>query len=446
VRLQSRDRGTPWVRSVAGNLTWLFWTNPNRTYRKPAGLPIDSTCGSRVHRPRKRRTYNEMKIKSYYSRSVEDAMAAARQEMGVDAMLLNSRKAPIELRHLGEYEVVFATIAPGDNPAEAETAFAESAQQPAAALGNRLSMEVADLKKELEGMRRAITRTAYAPAQWVGVSQDISDAFAALTDADVPADLAREIVQAAGERLNSHRLPSGRAVQKMDGTAFQRALVEEAASRFTTDATLGRSPAAPRIVALVGPPGSGKTTTLVKLAVNYGLAARRPIVLLSMDNHRVAAADQLRSYAAILGVGFQLLETVASLAQAIEENRGKELIFIDTPGLAYADLEDSAGLASFLGTRGDIDTHLVLPASMKPADLSSMVDAFGILGPRHLLFTKLDETRSYGPILSEAARTGKPLSFFAAGQRIPEDLEAASRERVLDLVLKAQSARVRTAA
>jgi flagellar biosynthesis protein FlhF len=260
------------------------------------------------------------------------------------------------------------------------------------------------------------------------------------------AELAREIVQAAGDRANGPRLPSGRATPRTDGSAFQRAILEEISSRFTTEGTLGRGPAPPRIVALVGPPGSGKTTTLVKLAVNYGLAARRPVLLLSMDTHRVAAADQLRSYAAILGVGFQLLETVSSLAQTIEENRGKELIFIDTPGLAHGDLQDSESLAHFLATRGDIDTHLVLPASMKAADLSRMVDAFEILRPQHLLFTKLDETRSYGPIFGEAARTGKPLSFLAAGQRIPEDLDAASPERVLDLVLPGATGRTRSAA
>jgi flagellar biosynthesis protein FlhF len=292
-------------------------------------------------------------------------------------------------------------------------------------------------------MRRVITRTAYAPAQWVGVSQDVSDAYAALTAAEVSADLAREIVQAAGDRWNGN---PGRAPQRTDGAAFQRALMDEAASRFTADATLGRGSVQPRIVAMVGPPGSGKTTTLVKLAVNYGLAARRPVLLLSMDTLRVAAADQLRSYAAILGVGFQLLETVSSLAQTIEENRGKELIFIDTPGLAYGDLQDSESLTHFLATRGDIDTHLVLPASMKAADLSRMVDAFEVLRPQHLLFTKLDETGSYGPIFSEAARSGKPLSFFTAGQRIPEDLEAASRERVLDLVLHGTGGRARSAA
>src|SRR6185369_16031251 len=171
-----------------------------------------------------------------------------------------------------------------------------------------------------------------------------------------------------------------RAAQRADGPAFERALKEEISKRFTVEATLGRGPAQPRIAALVGPPGSGKTTTLVKLAVNYGLAARRPVLLLSMDTYRVAAADQLRSYAAILGVGFQVLETVASLAQTIEENRGKELIFIDTPGFAFGDLDSAAGLAPFLATRNDIDTHLVLSSSTKPADLSRMVEAFEIFG------------------------------------------------------------------
>ena len=119
-----------------------------------------------------------MKIKSYYSRTVEDAMAAARHEMGPDAMLMNSRKTPPEARHLGEYEVVFGNAEGTATPAEDALKLAGEPRGanpfPPAPPGDRLSMEVADLKKELEGMRRAITRTAYPPAQWVGVSQDIS--------------------------------------------------------------------------------------------------------------------------------------------------------------------------------------------------------------------------------------------------------------------------------
>jgi flagellar biosynthesis protein FlhF len=157
----------------------------------------------------------------------------------------------------------------------------------------------------------------------------------------------------------------------------------------------------------------------------------------------VAAAEQLRSFAAILGVGVQVLETVTALAQSIEENRGKELIFIDTPGVTADELEDCGGLAHFLATRPDVDTQLVLSASMKPADLSRVVDSFEVFRPQRLLFTRLDETATFGSIFNEAARTGKPLSFFTTGQRIPEDLEAASRDRLSRLILAAPSGRNR---
>jgi flagellar biosynthesis protein FlhF len=386
-----------------------------------------------------------MKIKSYFSRTVEDAIAQARGELGPEAMLVNSHKALPEARHLGEYEVVFATEAPGGAGNEGEPIMAASDHHASA---DRLSTDVAELKKELEKMRRVLTRSAYAPPQAQGAAPGVAEAYASLTAAEVSPELAREIVQAAEQRLAPTRFSLAGAQPKrpVDSAAFQQALTEELESRFTAQATLGRTPATPRIVALIGPAGAGKTTTLVKLAVNYGLAARRPVLLLSADTYRVAAADQLRSYAAILGVGFQVVETVSAMAQTITENGGKELIFIDTPGLGAGDFDDSGPLARFLSTRSDIDTHLVLSASMKSADLSRMVDAFEPFAAQRLLFTKLDETSSFGPILNEAARTGKPLSFFSNGQRIPEDLEAASRGRLTELILTSQSARARSAA
>lgn len=375
-----------------------------------------------------------MRIKSYYSHAIEDAIAAARAELGEEAMLVNSRRSAPESRHLGEVEVVFATDRPAGQAEDA--AGLPAAGDPAGPSGGA---ELAALKKELEGMRRALNRTAFAPPAWLSASPNLPEAYAALTAAEVSPELAQQISQGAESRLAETR------ALRAAGN-FQQALIDELESRFSVETGLGRGEARPRIVALVGPPGAGKTTTLVKLAVNYGLAARRPVVLLSMDTYRVAAAEQLRAYAAILGVGFQLLETVTALSQSIEENRGKELIFIDTPGLAAGETEPSPGLARFLATRGDIDTHLVLSCSTKSADLTRMVDGFEIFGPRRLLFTRLDETGSFGPILNEAARTGKALSFFSTGQRIPEDLETASRARVTELILSARPSPARSAA
>jgi flagellar biosynthesis protein FlhF len=384
-----------------------------------------------------------MRIKSYFCRTVEDAMALASQELGPEAILVNSRKALAEARHLGEYEVVFATEAAGELPADF-SAGGTPALPGGAAASDRLAAEVADLKRELEGMRRTLLRTAIPPTSWMGASADLPDAYAALIAAEVPAELAREIVQAA-ERRAAGSLGNARAgVPQPAG--LRQALVEELEARIMAQPALGRGEGRPRITALVGPPGSGKTTTLVKLAVNYGLASRRPVLLLSMDTYRVAAAEQLRSYAAILGVGFQVLETLAALAQAIEESRSKDLILIDTPGFGFGDMDAAGPLARFLSSRSDIDTQLVLPASMKPGDMTRVAEAFEAFGPQRLLFTKLDETGSFGPILAEAGRSGKPLSFFTTGQRIPEDLDAASRSRLVELVLAGQGVPARSAA
>jgi len=378
-----------------------------------------------------------MNLKSYFANTVEDAMAMAREELGSDAMLVNSRKASLDARHLGAYEVVFVTDMPAPEHDQPSIAMVEARSKPPAT--DRLSQQMAELKKELEGMRRTITRSAVAPTAGRDISLDGSDAYGALTAGEVSSELAREIVRAAESRIGKPLGTRMRSALKSEGAAFRNALVEELESRFTVQPLLGRGEARPRIVALVGPPGCGKTTTLVKLAVNYGLAARRPVLLLSIDNYRVAAAEQLRAYAAILGVNFQLVETTMALAQAIEENRGKELILIDTPGLGLAETADYSRLAQFMATRQDIDTHLVVSSSMKSADLSRVVDSYETFRPQRLIFTKLDETGSFGPILNEAVRTGKPLSFFTNGQRIPEDLEAATKNRLTELILGGSS-------
>jgi len=368
-----------------------------------------------------------MRIKSFYADTVEEAAALARQELGPEAMLVQSRRAPLEARHLGQYEVVCALV-------EESVAANQTAGD---APDGRMARELAAMRKQMDSMARAITRSAWSGPRWTSASPALAEWHSRLMAADLDGELADQILEAVSR--DSPEPPAA-------GERLDRAVHAELEKRILVNAVLAKPAEGPLMAALVGPPGAGKTTTLAKLAVSFGLSARRPVQLLSMDDYRVGGADQLRSYAAILGAGFRALETVGALAQALAELHGKGLILIDTPGFGARDMDRAADLARFLSTKPGITTHLVVTASMKSADLIRVADRFDIFRPASLVFTRLDETESLGTAVSLAARRALPISFLAAGQEIPEDLEPATAERILRLLWPETSEAVRSAA
>ena len=157
-----------------------------------------------------------------------------------------------------------------------------------------------------------------------------------------------------------------------------------------------------------------------------------------MDNQRIAAADQLRRYASILGVGCEILETPRAMSQALEENKNKELVLLDTPGLSSSDGETERELALLFNNHPEVDVQIVLPATMKAEDLSRASGRFRTFGATKLIFTQIDATASLGSVLNEAIRSGLALSFLCTGQEIPEDIEEATAARLIESVFPAR--------
>jgi flagellar biosynthesis protein FlhF len=368
-----------------------------------------------------------MRLKSYFSGTVEAAIDLARRELGEDALLVNARPSTPETRSLGAFEVVFGVsdnFRGGPVAASAGVPSDSTGARATAPPSDRLAQEVADLKRQLEKLGQSLRygRTTAA----TGNAPDAA-LLTRLLEAELEPMLAQQVAQ--GTRLED-LFEVEAALGRRPGTSGLPVVGGGKASAFPTR----------MVVAFIGPPGAGKTTTLVKLAARYGLTSRRPSHILSIDVNRIAAADQLRTLAGILGIGYDVVETPTALDQAIEEHRNKDFIFIDTPGYAAAEMDEARELAMFFAGHPEMDTHLVVPASMRPCDLGCVMDRYEMFSPHKLLFTKMDETDTYGPLINESARRLLPISYLATGQGIPDDLEPATKHGVAALVRGAERA------
>lgn len=386
-------------------------------------------------------------------------MEQARKELGPDAMLVTTRTAALEARHLGEYEVVFAADlppAPQSAPAPPkETAtlpplpspfttptfpqLTTPAAPPAPAAAADVSAMLAEILQQLTSTRLANSSLPAAPPAAAPPSHT-KNLLNELVRREVSPEIAQRLVTAAENRLrvSSHDRDARPHLEvPLDPVRLRAALLEEIMeavpvdSRLTTHFTTG----APILLALVGPPGVGKTAAIAKLAVRQGLTARKPAVLISLDTLRVGASEQLRCYASLLGLAFQVAETNRALEQSLEEHRNKELILIDTPGFALSDLNGACDCAEFLARRTDIEKLLVLPASMRSADIARMSAAYQAFKPSRSIFTRMDETECFGAVLNETITGGRPIAFFCAGQRVPEDLTEATSQGLAALLL-----------
>lgn len=194
----------------------------------------------------------------------------------------------------------------------------------------------------------------------------------------------------------------------------------------------------PTVMALIGPTGVGKTTTIAKLAARVALRARRRVELLTLDTYRIAAVDQLKTYAEIIGVGCHVARSVLELNALVRRFSSNSTILIDTAGRGPNDLADHLELADYLRSNDDIIKSLVLSATTNPADAIVAAHKYSIFGVNKLVITKLDETIRPGAMIGWANETKLPLLYLCAGQRVPEDLDSATSENCAARIARVQ--------
>jgi flagellar biosynthesis protein FlhF len=188
-------------------------------------------------------------------------------------------------------------------------------------------------------------------------------------------------------------------------------------------------------IALVGPTGVGKTTTLAKIAAAYLTNFSDSIALITIDTYRIAAVEQLKVYGEIMHLPVDIVLTPTQLEQAIARHQDKELILIDTAGRSPRDTLSIDELATFLHSDLAITKHLVLSATNREDELTETITRFSRLGIDNTIFTKVDECINLGIILNTQIHNTSPISYITNGQRVPEDLFEADKKKITELIM-----------
>ncbi|MCW8882531.1 MAG: flagellar biosynthesis protein FlhF [Sedimenticola sp.] len=387
-----------------------------------------------------------MKIKRFFASDIRQALRQVREALGSDAVILSNKKVDggIELVAAIDYDATAFTPqveSKPESPAQPTPILPQAArskspsrpqkQTPAAvALFKEASTSersiqppnpkiewsqdpvLVEMRQEMKALRRLLENDL-SGLSWREMGDhkpETQDLFRRLMALSITPDICSQLVEAVANTETADQ-------------AWRKALYYLATKLETVgDDLLDQG----GIFALIGPTGVGKTTTIAKLAARFALRhGNRQVALISTDNYRIGAQEQLNTYARILDVPVRSAGTREELAVALNALTGKRLILIDTAGMSQRDVRLSEQL-SLLDVAGQgVQSFLTLSAATDYSSMVQAITAFGAANPAACILTKVDEAGSLGGALSALIHKSLPLAFVADGQKVPEDLHLA---------------------
>jgi flagellar biosynthesis protein FlhF len=394
-----------------------------------------------------------MEIKTYRASTMHEAWMLVRRELGPDAAVLHTREVENRrwfglVRGPRQIEVTASaavnvpsrlperTRAALPNAYAAEPELVEPAMGPPMPQGSScrsalpIPEEVRGQLSDLQGMVRELCRRSQG-----GPGHDLPESlfrlFTDLIEADVDEDVARELV----DRVRTEAPDAELADPVMVKARVARMIEAE----IPVAGPIAVEPGRRRLVALVGPTGVGKTTTIAKLAANYRLKEKRKVGLITVDTYRIAAVEQLRTYADIIDLPMEVVSTPREMREAVRRLAGLDLVLMDTAGRSPRDEIKIQELKSFLHEAGADEVHLVLSSAAGSRTLEHTARRFAAVGTTALILTKLDEATGLGNLLPLMRGSRLPLSYLTNGQNVPDDIETAGPRRLARLVLAMES-------
>ena len=318
-----------------------------------------------------------------------------------------------------------AETEPARDEAEVQPEASAADNQPGAAVSDESGKdeEIRDLQNQLEEMKAMLMEMSR--------NKGAGDAVPTLQSAMQSQEVTEKIIQDMIAKLNGTEILAPRNSVKATN-ALEKYIRK--AIRIANGITLYSSK--PKVVALIGPTGVGKTTTLAKIAAKFVLEQGARVALITADTYRISAVEQLKTYSDILGLPLEIVYNPEALRNAIEKHKDKQLILIDTAGRSQYNEYQMKELSGLLSIDADIEKHLVMSATTKTSDGVELLENFSICQPDRVIFTKVDETGTHGIILNILHRRKVALSYITNGQSVPDDIEPASVERLAELLLR----------
>ncbi len=347
---------------------------------------------------------------------------------------LTTRPAPVQIPPAPVITQPQPQTQPAPQPPQAQAMTNDDAKvlrEQVGALADRLDLLLQRISAVENGVSNAMQRNSnFQPAQTFTPTPDSDSIEARLKSSEVDEKYIRKLL---ADYSISVRKDKNKKLQ------FNKWL----AAQISCSAEGGNDPIGGRKVMLLGPTGVGKTTTIAKLAAIKALWEHKKVLLLTSDTYRIAAVEQLKTYAKILGVPIEIIFDLNTISQVVDEHDNADIILLDTAGRSQRDKKNMDMFENLYNAYLPDAVHLVLAANMKYNDMLDVVEHIPNIPVSHLLFTKLDETVSYGSIFNIQQVMGCPVSFLTVGQNVPKDIETATGSRIADFLLKSEQERKR---